>query len=137
FTISLTMAQLALPWFNEVSGKRLGIPWGTPLFWVTGIGFAVITGLIAGSSPALYLSSFQPVKVLKGAFRAGRFSSLPRKVLVVVQFTVSVTLIIGTVIVYRQIQFTKNRPVGYDRNGLVMISMKSTDFQGKFDALRN
>jgi putative ABC transport system permease protein len=108
-----------------------------PWFWLTSTGFIAITTMTAGSYPVLYLSSVQPVKVLKGIFKAGRFSSLPRQVLVVVQFTVSVTLIIGTVIIYRQIQFTKNRPVGYDRNGVVMILMKSPDFRGKFDALRN
>jgi ABC-type antimicrobial peptide transport system permease subunit len=66
----------------------------------------------------------------------GRFAAIPRKVLVVLQFTVSVTLIIGTIIVYRQIQYSKDRPVGYDRNALMMIEMKSPDFQGKMDVLR-
>src|SRR5690606_21432474 len=80
---------------------------------------------IAGSYPAFYLSSFSPGKVLKGTFHAGRRATIPRKVLVVVQFTVSIVLMVGTVIIYQQIQFVKNRPVGYNRNGLLTIPMKT------------
>src|SRR5262249_15719303 len=69
--------------------------------------------------------------------KAGRGATLPRRVLVIVQFTVSVTLIIGTLVVYRQIQFTKDRPVGFDRHGVVMLQQTSTQFRGKFDVLRD
>ncbi len=96
----------------SVADAKLTILWTDPFFWLLGTGFSVITGLIAGSYPALYLSSFKPLKVLKGTFRAGRFSAAPRKVLVVMQFTVSVVLIIGTIIVYRQIGFAK-KPAGW------------------------
>ena len=136
FVLALIMVQLVLPWFNAVADKRMSVPWSNPWFWLAGIGFSLITGIIAGSYPALYLSSFQPVKVLKGTFRVGRFASLPRKVLVVLQFTISLALIIGTAVVYSQIQYTKNRPIGYDRNGLMMINMKSPDFYRKFDVLK-
>jgi ABC-type antimicrobial peptide transport system permease subunit len=137
FIISLLLVELALPFFNEVADKRMSILWTNPLFWLLLIGFSMFTGLIAGSYPALYLSSFQPVKVLKGTFKVGRFASIPRKVLVVFQFTVSVALIIGTIIIYLQIQFSKNRPIGYDRSSLMMIMMKTPEFYGKFDLLRN
>lgn len=136
FALSLLLVQLALPWFNDVADKKMTIPWASPLFWLIGICFIIFTGIIAGSYPALYLSSFQPAKVLKGHFRVGRFASLPRKILVVMQFTSSLALIIGTIIIYRQIQYSKNRPIGYDRNGLMMIQMKSPAFYGKFDLLR-
>ncbi|GAB3494821.1 ABC transporter permease [Spirosoma knui] len=125
-----------LPWFNEVADKHITFPWTEASFWLTSFVFILITGLLAGSYPAFYLSSFQPIKVLKGTFNVGRWAAVPRKVLVVVQFTVSITLIIGTSIVYRQIQHTKNRPIGYDTNGLVMIQMMSPAFYGKYDVLK-
>jgi ABC-type antimicrobial peptide transport system permease subunit len=101
FLLSLLIVQFTLPFFNEVADKETSIPWANPFFWAMSISFILITGLIAGSYPALYLSSFRPVKVLKGTFKAGRFAALPRKILVVLQFTISVALIIGTIIIYR------------------------------------
>ena len=137
FFLAIGIVQLALPWFNSVAGKQLTIPWLAPLFWGLFVAFILVTGLLAGSYPALYLSSFQPVKVLKGTFKAGRFAAWPRKVLVVVQFTISLALIIATIVVYNQIQYSKDRPIGYNRNGLMMVQMKSSDFYGKFDVLRS
>ena len=136
FAVCLLLVKLFLPLFNHVAGKEINIPWSNPFFWLLSFAFIAITGLLAGSYPALYLSSFQPIKVLKGTFRAGRFASVPRRVLVVVQFTVSVMLIIGTIIVYQQIQHAKNRPLGYTKNGLINISMKK-EVQEHFDAIRN
>lgn len=137
FILSLGLVYLALPAFNQVSDKKLTLLWTNPVFWLIGIGFSIVTGIIAGSYPALYLSSFEPVKVLKGTFKAGRAASLPRKVLVVMQFTVSITLIIGTIVVFRQVEFAKNRPVGYERNGLVNVYLSTAEIQKHFDAVRN
>jgi ABC-type antimicrobial peptide transport system permease subunit len=137
FLFSIILVLLILPWFNQVADKTMHILWGNPVFWLAGIGFSMLTGLIAGSYPAFYLSSFQPVKVLKGTFKAGRFAAIPRKVLVVLQFTVSVTLIIGTIIVFRQVQFAKNRPIGYDRTGIIQVSMNTDDIHKHFNAVRN
>jgi ABC-type antimicrobial peptide transport system permease subunit len=136
FIFAFIIVSSSLNSFNALAGKQMPMPWANVYFWLSIIIFIFVTGLLAGSYPALYLSSFNPVKVLKGSLRVGRYASIPRKVLVVIQFTVSVTLIIGTIIVYEQIQFAKNRPVGYDRNGLLMIQMKSPDFYGKYDVLR-
>ena len=134
--VALVLVALSLDWFNTLVAKQMTMPLGNPWFWAISLGFVFITGLLAGSYPALYLSSFQPVKVLKGTFRVGRFATVPRKVLVVVQFTVSITLIISTIIVYRQIQYAKDRPVGYTREGLIALEMKSDDFYGKDEVLR-
>jgi putative ABC transport system permease protein len=136
FMLSLLLAELAMPYFNDVANKQMSILWNEPLFWMISIGFTLFTGIIAGSYPALYLSSFNPVKVLKGTFKAGRFAAIPRKVLVVVQFTVSVVLIIGTIIVFKQIQFAKNRPVGYSKDGLVNIEVTNDDLHKHFNAVR-
>jgi len=137
FLLSLVIAQLILPWFNTIADKQMTILWTSPLFWLLGLLFSLLTGIIAGSYPAFYLSSFQPVKVLKGTFKAGRFAALPRRVLVVLQFTVSVTLIIGTIVVFKQVQYTKNRPVGYHRTGMVQIHMKTPELHNQFSAFRH
>jgi putative ABC transport system permease protein len=137
FLLSLFFVQLSLSFFNQVADKNMSILWSNPLFWLISIGVCLVTALIAGSYPALYLSSFQPIKVLKGTFKMGRFASIPRKVLVVVQFTVSVTLIIGTIVVYRQIEFAKNRPIGYNQNGLIEVGMNTPELYGHYDILRN
>ena len=135
--VAIFLTTLLLPWFNELAGKQIAMPWTNSWFWLSGLAFALITSLLAGSYPALYLSSFNPIKALKGNFRIGRLASLPRQVLVVFQFSISVILIIGTAVIYQQIQFARNRPVGYDRKGLIMMRKKSNDFNGKYDILRN
>jgi ABC-type antimicrobial peptide transport system permease subunit len=134
---ALLLVVLILPAFNTVADRQINIPWANPLFWISAIGFSLVTSLIAGSYPALYLSSFQPVKVLKGTFRVGRFAAIPRKVLVVVQFTVSVTLIVGTLIVFQQIEFARNRPVGYSRANLVSFPIKSDELITHFATFRD
>ena len=136
FVFSIALIQIALPFFNQVADKKITVPWSNLWFWITGISFSFFTGLAAGSYPAFYLSSFQPVKVLKGTFRAGRYAALPRKILVVLQFTVSIILIIGTIVVFQQIQFAKNRPVGYSREGLIQLQINTPEFYGHEEAIR-
>ncbi|WP_454801762.1 FtsX-like permease family protein [Mucilaginibacter phyllosphaerae] len=133
---ALLLAQLNLPLFNQLTGKHVFIPWSSPEFWLAGIGLSLVTAIVTGSYPALYLSSFKPVKVLKGAFRVGRLASAPRKVLVVVQFTVSIVLIIGTIVVVRQILFAKERPIGYSQNGLVAIPIRTIELHQHFEAVK-
>jgi len=136
FVLSCLLVSLFLPWFNNLSSKEMILPWNNFYFWLISAAFIFITGLLAGSYPALYLSSFKPIKVLKGTFRVGRLAAIPRKTLVILQFAVSVALIISTIVIYRQIQFAKDRPVGYNRKGLIAIDMRSDDFYGKYDLLR-
>jgi magnesium-transporting ATPase (P-type) len=137
FALSLLLVLLALRSFNQLADKQISISWSNPFFWLLCIIFIIITALIAGSYPAFYLSSFKPIKVLKGTFKAGRLAAIPRKVLVVLQFVVSVTLITGTIIVFKQIQFAKNRPVGYSRAGLVTIPTMTNQIHKHFDAVKD
>ena len=137
FIVALGMITISLDGFNTLASKQITMPWNNLYFWLACLLFILITGFISGSYPAFYLSSFRPMQILKSTFRAGRLASIPRKILVVVQFTVSVAMIIGTSFVYRQIQHAKDRPVGYDREGLLMIPMLTGDHYAKFDVLKN
>ncbi len=136
FGLAVLIVVFSLNGFNDLARKEIGFPWSSIGFWAASLAFILFTALLAGSYPALYLSSFRPVDVLKGTFKAGKHSGLPRKILVVVQFTVSVAFIIGTVIVMQQINHAKNRPVGYDKEGLVQVPTMSKDFTGKFELMR-
>jgi putative ABC transport system permease protein len=137
FAVAIVLVVVSLNGFNNLASKVIIFPWSNVQFWGYSIIFILFTALISGSYPALYLSSFKPIKVLKGTFRVGRFAALPRKILVVVQFTVSVALIIGTLVVMSQIQYSKDRPVGYEKAGLIQIPVMSRDFTGKQDFMRN
>ncbi|HEV9037900.1 MAG TPA: ABC transporter permease, partial [Puia sp.] len=136
FCLALLLVELGLPFFNGLADKQMGITWSSGWFWTICIAFVGITGLIAGSYPAFYLSSFNSVTVLKGTFKAGRFASLPRKILVVLQFTVSVSLIIGTLVVFQQIQYAKDRPIGYNRDGLLTIALSTPDLYTHYNSIR-
>jgi len=136
FLLSVLFVQLALPSFNTLTGDYISIPYGNPVFWTIMIVYVLSTGLLAGSRPAFYLSSFNPVKVLKGSIQIGKAAALPRKILVVVQFSCSIALIISTVIVYQQIQHAKDRPTGYSADRLVTTDM-SDDLNNHYDALKN
>ena len=133
--MALALVVTTLPFFNLLADKSITVPWTSLLFWMLTLGFTLFAGIVSGSYPAFYLSSFMPMKVLKGTFRAGRMASVPRKVLVVVQFTVSIVLITGTVVVFQQIQFAKDRPTGYAREGLIAVPMNTPEIAQHLAAL--
>ena len=133
--IAILLVQLSIDWFNNLADKELAIPFENPIFLAGILGFVLITGLLAGSYPAFYLSSFEPLQVLKGSFRIGTGASLPRQILVTLQFTVSVALIIGTIVVFQQIEHAKNRPVGYDRQGMIYF-FNNAELDAKKEVLR-
>lgn len=136
FLFALVFVRLTLPAFNALTGTGISIPFSSPFFWLLMLPAVVVTALVAGSRPAFYLSSFNPVRVLKGTLYVGKGASLPRKILVVLQFSCSVALIISTIIIYRQVQYAKNRPSGYDIARLLMTDMNS-DLSRNFAALKN
>jgi putative ABC transport system permease protein len=136
FLLALLIVIISLPYFNKLTDKAMSLQFANPLFWMVMLFFTIITGLLAGSYPAFYLSSFNPVRVLKGNPRAGKSSSLPRKILVVVQFASSIVLMIGTIVVNQQIQFGKNQPIGFNNKGLISMNW-SDDIAKNFDVIRN
>jgi ABC-type antimicrobial peptide transport system permease subunit len=121
FVLALLIVMTVLPAFTAMTGEIIRIPWGNANFWALMMGYVLMTGLLAGSRPAFYLSSFQPVKVLKGSLRMGKAASTPRKVLVVLQFACSIALIVSTFVIYQQIQYAKGRSRGYDPNRLLVM----------------
>jgi putative ABC transport system permease protein len=135
FFLALGIVIIALPYFNKLTDKQMSLQISSPIFWIIMIAFTVITGLLAGSYPAFYLSSFSPVRVLKGNLKAGSSSSLPRKLLVVLQFASSVILMIGTIIINQQIQYGKNRPIGFNNKGLISVTW-SDDIGRNFESVR-
>jgi putative ABC transport system permease protein len=135
FLFALAITALALPYFNRLTEKEMSLQVTSPLFWIIMIIFTLLTGLLAGSYPAFYLSAFNPVYTLKGNLKTGRSGALPRKILVVLQFASSVILMIGTTVIYQEIQHGKNRPIGFDNRGLISVDW-SDDIGKHYEALR-
>jgi putative ABC transport system permease protein len=134
--LAVIIVTVMLPVFSSFADKDLswnvgGI--GTILIGLTAI--TLFTGLVAGSYPALFLSAFQPVKVIRGALKSGAASSWFRKILVVVQFSLSILLVIGTVVVYQQLTFMKNKRLGWDKEHLVYIPLRD-DVRKVYDTLK-
>ncbi|CAA9278550.1 MAG: Acidobacterial duplicated orphan permease (function unknown) [uncultured Cytophagales bacterium] len=119
--VALGLAELLLPAFNDLTGKRLTLSFGDGRLWLILPGITLVTGLLAGSYPALFLSSLNPVRVLKGTLRFGAGARLFRQGLVVFQFAMSVMLIVGTIAVYRQITYVQQKNLGYDRENLINV----------------
>lgn len=135
FILSIAVVYLVLPAFNQLVDKRLVLDLFQPYFWLAALTIILITGILAGSYPALYLSSFNPIKVLKGTFVSGKAAVLPRRILVVAQFSISILLISATIIIHQQINHIKNRDTGYDPDNLIMIST-SPETQRNFAVIK-
>jgi putative ABC transport system permease protein len=120
--IAMSLVWLLLPIFNSLTEKHIAFQFATASFWFMLLGMTLVTGLVAGSYPALFLSSLNPIRVLKGTIRFGSGARLFRQGLVVFQFALSMLLIIGTIIVYRQIDFIQTKNLGFDREGMLYVS---------------
>jgi putative ABC transport system permease protein len=136
FIVAIVLVQASLPAFSGLVGKELHIDYGNPWFLLFSLVFILFTGIIAGSYPAFYLSSFKPAKVLKGTFKSAKALVTPRKLLVVLQFTFAIILIICTLIIERQIQFGQDRDAGYSRNNLV-YTFAQGDVDRNYDAIKH
>lgn len=136
FLLAIVLVELSLPLYNTLVNKKLLIDYSNPYLWTGAIALILLTGTLAGSYPAFYLSSFQPVKVLKGKIQTGKHASLPRKILVTLQFGFSIFLIIGTIVIYQQIMHVKDREIGYDRENLMMI-WNNTELSDSYETIKN
>ncbi len=136
FVVATGLIYVGLPLFNRLLNQQITIPYQAPLLWLGVLGIIILTGVIAGSYPAFYLSAMKPVKVLKGSFLPGKQALLPRRILVTAQFAVSIVLISATLIIYQQIKHVQNRDLGYDTNNLVMVTANNE--AGKnYEVMRN
>ncbi|MBS1741401.1 MAG: ABC transporter permease [Bacteroidetes bacterium] len=134
--LALIIVEVSLPAFNDLVGKTLYIDFSNYIFWLTAVGFILFTGVLAGSYPAFYLSSFQPVKVLKGTFKAAHALVTPRKILVVLQFSFAIALIICTIIVKHQIKYAQGRDSGYVKDKLLYTFLQG-DNEKNYELIRN
>ena len=134
--LAVIIVELSIGGYNNLVGKELFIDFTDLNFWLTAIAFILFTGLLAGSYPAFYLSSFQPVKVLKGTFQSVSALVTPRKVLVVLQFTFAIALIICTIVVVHQIKYAQNRETGYNKDKLVYTFIQG-DIDKHYDMIKN
>ncbi|WP_229311075.1 ABC transporter permease [Larkinella soli] len=122
--IAVALVALLLPAFNAVTGKQLALPVDRPAFWAAMAGLLLLTGLVAGSYPAFFLSSLRPVRVLKGSLKFGQGATVFRKGLVVFQFGLSILLIVGTLVIHRQMEYVRSKNLGYDRENLIYIPIE-------------
>ncbi len=136
FAIGVSLAQILLPYYNQLVEKELIIDYTSRQFWIISVAMILLTGVISGSYPALYLSSFKPVKVLKGNPIADKGAILPRKVLVTLQFGISIALIVGTLVIHQQIQLIKGRSLGYDRHNLIFTG-NTNELERNYGSLKN
>lgn len=135
FVLALGIVELSLPFYNSLVNKTLYIPYQDGYFWLVSLGIVVLTGVIAGSYPAFYLSSFNPAAVIKGKINAGKKTGRPRQVLVALQFCFTIFQIVGTIVFFKQIQHGQERNLGYNRENLLMVS-NTGDLSKNYEALK-
>lgn len=123
FWSAVILTELTLPAYNNLVDKQLSIGYSSIEFWLFSVGIILVLGVIAGSYPAFYLSSFRPVQTLKGTVKVGKGATTPRKVLVIMQFAFSIVLMISTIVIFQQINLVKNRDIGYNQERLIAVEL--------------
>ena len=134
--IALGLVNILLPVFSSLAKVNLTIVWASPLFWISAIGFVLFTGVLAGSYPSFYLSSFKPIRVLKGVLRNGNALVTPRKILVIVQFVFSIFLINFTIVFHKQINHEQNRELGFVKDNLIFHPL-TEDLRKNYSLVKN
>ncbi len=133
--LAIGLVYMLLPLFNNLAQKELVFQLGNPVIWMSLLTIALITGIVSGSYPALFLSGFKPIKVIKGRLKLSKYNLFFRNGLVVSQFVVSVLLLIGTMVIYKQLNFIKDKNLGFDKSNLIYIPMEGEIWR-KMEALR-
>ncbi len=136
FVIAVILAEVALPFYNDLVDKQLFVDYQSSLFWTFAVTLILVTGVVSGSYPAIFLSSFNPVITLKGTVKVGKGASLPRKILVVLQFAFSILLMIATIVIYQQISLVQSRELGYDQERLISVQLNE-EMTEKYDLIKN
>lgn len=135
--LSLGLLFILMPFYNDILGYTLSAPWGSWAIYLFLLGVIVVVGFLAGSYPAFFLSAFSPIQALKGKLRLGKSGVLLRQTLVVVQFSISVFLIIGTIVMTRQMNYIKGKSLGYDKSQTLVIKIDNNDIYQHGKALKS
>lgn len=136
FIMAVLIVAVVLPSFNAITQKHIALPFTEIGFWLQWTIILLVTGILSGSYPALYLSSFNPVKAFKGALKFSSSAIWFRRSLVVFQFVLSIMLIVGTIVISRQVHYVQSAQLGYDRQNLLYIPMEG-DLPAKFQIFKN
>lgn len=136
FTLALLFTLLILPWINQLTHTQLTIPWSSPLFYGISVGSMLLLGVVAGTYPAIFLSSFHPILALKGKLQHHKNKFQPRKVMVLLQLTISTFMMIATYLVIQQLHHVKDRPIGYNKENLVNVTSSSIAISKNFEILK-
>ncbi len=134
--LSVGLLLTAMPWYNRLLGYTLTVSWNALSIWLFLIGIVITVGFLAGSYPAFFLSAFSPVQTLKGKLRSGKGGASFRQVLVVVQFSISVFLIVGTIIITKQMRYVKNKQLGYNKEQTVIVPIDNDDIYRNMNAFK-
>jgi putative ABC transport system permease protein len=134
--LSVGLLSLAMPWYNQLLGYTLNVSWNTLPIYLFLVGIIIIVGFLAGSYPAFFLSAFSPIQALKGKLKLGKGGASFRQVLVVVQFSISVFLIVGTIIITKQMSYVKNKQLGYNKEQTLIIPIDNGDIYKNLNSFK-
>lgn len=130
--IALGLVEFALPFFSELAGQQITVNYADTRLWLMVLGITLFVGVLAGGYPALFLSAFQPITILKGTILSNSATMVVRKALVVLQFTISIIMIIGTGIAFRQLNYLQNKTLGFDREHLVVVPLMNDSIRQRY-----